>query len=223
MFRTKSLNINRPVEFDSLARSKSFSDMRSLPTALNNIRYSIITKEVEPQEVVRATNIIKKNMGIDWVNFHSYRQLDEEQERWYQRHEKATNIFSSMLYEVKNHLKNMEKNKKEEMTFFVSYFRNIPIGALTLSLEYNEIPEVSFIATHCGIRDCGVLLIEEAVNKSQQLGMGGRLKLYSLQGAESAYINMGFFEEYGEMYLEPSKQNNKWQWNEKEKRYKLFC
>ncbi|WP_416777319.1 hypothetical protein ACNFJN_03465 [Xenorhabdus budapestensis] len=219
MFRSKSFNINnRSVEFGPLTRSKSCSDMY---TTLVNMKTFITIKEVSPEEAFYATEkMLTETMAEDWFYF-DFLKLDKEQERWKMRYNQAFSILNCLSTNAK--LQSMrDKTDGSKKFFAVAYFRGIPVGALQLLVQdnhENELSEVSFLATHCGIRGCGVLLIEYAVNKSQQLGMEGKLKLSPYDEARQAYINMGFMNINGGMELHPAARNDKWKWNKITSRY----
>ncbi|PHM77337.1 GNAT family N-acetyltransferase [Xenorhabdus cabanillasii] len=222
MFRSKSFNINnRSVGFGSLTRSKSCSDMY---TTLVNMKTFITIKEVSPEEALYATEkMLTETMADDWFYF-DFLKLDEEQERWKMRYNQAYNILNCISTNAK--LQSMrDKTGGSKKFFFVAYFRSIPVGALQLLVKdnhENELPEVSFLATHCGIRGCGILLIESAVNKSQQSGMEGKLQLSPYERARSAYMAMGFTRVGGHLELYPADRSDKWKWNEIINRYECY-
>ncbi|MDE9590781.1 hypothetical protein, partial [Xenorhabdus bovienii] len=62
---------------------------------------------------------------------------------------------------------------------------------------------------HIGIRRCGILLIEYAVNKSNELGKNGNIQLTPAPNSRDVYHEYGFNFQEGHMLLEPN-QNEKW-------------
>ncbi|PHM37231.1 GNAT family N-acetyltransferase [Xenorhabdus innexi] len=216
MFRLKFFNTHRPVNPSSLTRAESFSK----PI---NIRYSIVIREVSIPEALSATNIVKKNMANDWLGSHSSDSLDAEQQRWHERYSEALDMFDNIIEDTEGYINNPENANKAKNIFFVAYLNGTPVGTLGLSMNHKT-PKIISLATHCGIRGCGVLLVEYAVNKSQQLGKKGKLKLQPFDKARLAYTNMGFMQDDGNLKLNPAKRTDKWIWDESSKRYKyIFC
>ncbi|MBC8949846.1 GNAT family N-acetyltransferase [Xenorhabdus sp. TS4] len=198
-------------------RSKSFSEI--WPRSID-IRCSIVIKEASLSEVFHATEKIKKEtMNNEWLCPNSSGQLDEKQIKWNSRYNQALGIFKFFYIDIGIRLKLEEIDKR--VLFFVAYFRGVPVGVLQLLIT-DGLPKVVFLATHCGIRGCGALLIEYAVNKSQQLGMGGKLQLSPYEGARATYMAMGFTEAGEHLELYPADRNDKWKWNEATGRYR-FC
>ncbi|PHM46086.1 N-acetyltransferase [Xenorhabdus mauleonii] len=94
-------------------------------------------------------------------------------------------------------------NLNDDKLFFIAYFSGVPVEVLQLNLRNpsgyvaannTDIPKVEYFATHCGIRNCGIILIEYVVNESLKLGKGGRLKCTILEAVRDIYLNMGFTE-----------------------------
>ncbi|MEX0446336.1 hypothetical protein [Xenorhabdus sp. SGI246] len=199
-----------------ISRSKSFSEI--WPRSID-IRCSIVIKEASLPEAFNAVQKIKKEtMNDEWLYSNSS-ELDEEKIKWNSRYNQALKIFTFLYNNIGARLQLEGTDKR--MLFFVSYFRGVPIGILQL-LVTDGLPKVVFLATHCGIRGCGVLLIEYAVNKSQQLGMGGKLQLLPYKGAIPAYIEMGFTSVGENLELYPADRSDKWKWDEVTGRYR-FC
>ncbi|KMJ47058.1 GNAT family N-acetyltransferase [Xenorhabdus khoisanae] len=215
MFRSKSFNIHQPLASGSLTRTQSFSG--KWPSSVN-IRKSIVIKEVSPEEASNAMTTVKANMrNNDWECFFYSANYDSEKEKWNSRFTEARSILGDILINAKL------RTKESEVSFFVAYFRGVPIGGLQLSPRDNNLPDfpkVNYLATHCGIRGCGVLLIEQAVNKSQQLGKRGSLKLKPLPEARPAYMEMGFVEKEFHMELHPIERNDKWKYDGATKTYR---
>ncbi|WP_143706519.1 GNAT family N-acetyltransferase [Xenorhabdus innexi] len=193
------------------------------------MKASIIIKEVGPEETFRAMGIMEnETMAEDWYDFDLH-QLDEEQRSWSARYSQSSEVLSYIARNAKlESLPSVYGNANpsgRNQFFFVAYFRGVPIGALQLLVygkDEDQLPEVYFLATHCGIRGCGVLLMEYAVNKSQQLGRKGKLKLTPYDRARSAYMGMGFIvNKDNKLELHPDENNDRWIWNENTQSYKF--
>ncbi|MDR0218417.1 MAG: hypothetical protein LBI71_05955 [Enterobacteriaceae bacterium] len=221
IYRSKSFNLHRPLESSGLTRANSFSGKWSKSF---NIRASIVIKEVSALSAHRAVEkILNETMDDDWNDI-EYSTLNNETRKWHDRFCQTKDILSNIL-SVSEGLSmesptELSMDRSREL-FFVAYFRSVPVGALYLLVTNNgRIPEVVYVATHCGIRNCGPLLIESAVNKSQQFGTGGKLKLFPLEKARYAYLKMGFSNLNLMMQLVPSEHPDKWIWNTNTQRYK---
>ncbi|MBE8596616.1 hypothetical protein IQ209_08835 [Xenorhabdus sp. BG5] len=208
MFRSKSFNIDQPLASGSLTRAQSFSE--KWPSSVN-VRASIVIKEVNPQEALAAMREIREEMMSNGWGCSSHAGNDDsEQKKWNSRFAKAHSILGSIRINARQAV------PRENSSFFVAYFRGTPIGGLQLSSSDNtptDFPKVNYLATHCGIRDCGVLLIEQAVNKSQQLGKNGNLKLQAVIDAVPAYVKMGFVTTESYMELRPIEKNDEWKYD----------
>ncbi|CDG16451.1 GNAT family N-acetyltransferase [Xenorhabdus doucetiae] len=203
MFRSKSFNnINQPSVFGHLTHAKSASDINK---TVFDARTFITIRRVGVEEIYGITQrIINNSQGWEYNNSSNF--PDDEQKKWNGRH----NYACDMLLNIGRCMKHYADIRK--IVFFVAYFQGVPVGVLWFDPNYEcEIPEVDYLATHCGIRNCGVLLMEYAVNESRQLGRGGQLKLTPLDNAIPAYLKMGFTELSGSthLYLNPA-ENNKW-------------
>ncbi|MBC8951538.1 GNAT family N-acetyltransferase [Xenorhabdus sp. PB62.4] len=216
MFRSKSFNIHQPLASGSLIRAQSFSG--KWPSSVN-IRASITVNEVSPEEALSAVTRVRTDMNNNgWGCLVDSESCDDEQKKWNSRFTKACGVLGSIL------LNATLRTKESGVSFFVAYFRGIPIGGLQLSPGDNYVPafpKVIYLATHCGIRGCGVLLIEQAVNKSQKWGKKGNLQLDPLREAIRAYLDMGFVEIESHMELHPER-NDKWIYNEATKTYRYM-
>ncbi|MDE9456098.1 hypothetical protein [Xenorhabdus bovienii] len=211
MFRSKSF-INRSLSFNSLSRSQSTSDIEK---TVFNVNTLITVKKVRAKKVVEAIDrILTKNMTDKWKFSGFNDQLDFNQIKWGERYVNSHNMFNDIKANAEDYMKKAKSNN--DRLFFIIYYCGVPIGGLQLGLKnlsasnsvFLKVPEVEFIVTHCGIRNCGIILMEQAVNESQQLGMGGKLMLYSLSGAEPAYLKMGFTKrDSGYLYLDPSESS----------------
>ncbi|MBD2784107.1 GNAT family N-acetyltransferase [Xenorhabdus sp. DI] len=156
-------------------------------------------KTVSIAEISNITNMIINN-SQGWEYNDSDNLPDDEQTNWNDRHKQACQMLSYIGFCMKQYA------CKKNVAFFVAYFQGVPVGALQFNpRDGYEVPEVDYLATHCGIRNCGVLLMEYAVNESLQLRKGGKLELYPLDNAVPAYLKMGFttLKDNGCLYLDP--------------------
>ncbi|CBJ80915.1 hypothetical protein; putative exported protein [Xenorhabdus bovienii str. Jollieti] len=215
MFRSKSF-INRSLSFNSLPLSQSTSNIEKTVYSVNTL---ITVKKVSAEEAVKAIDIIlTKNMMEEWsfCDFHDQLdvQHDVNQKKWRERYMNSHHIFHNIKDHAEDYMKKAKSN--DDRLFFIVYFGSVPIGGLQLSLKnlsesnliFPKLPEVEYIVTHCGIRNCGIILMEQAVNESQQLNMGGKLMLYPLPDAVPAYLKMGFTKQNGTyLYLDPSESS----------------
>ncbi|PHM61489.1 hypothetical protein [Xenorhabdus ishibashii] len=221
MFRSKSFNIPRPATLGSLTHAKSVSDISS---AVIDARIFITIREVSPHEVLNLTNaIMKTTMNTEWkCSSSEYVSGDYEQENWNIRYESARSIFELVHNKIKLC---SEKLSRIGSLYFAAYFQGVPVGILEFIPADNiisNLPTVEYLATHCGIRNCGVLLMEHAVNKSQQLGNNGKIKLIPLHKATPAYINMGFSpSDSGYLVLDPA-NSHRWHFNPSNNSYRYI-
>ncbi|OTA21454.1 N-acetyltransferase [Xenorhabdus beddingii] len=213
MFRTKSFNIHRPVETVPLTRAKSAPN---IALAVANARVSMTVREIDAKEACSATNRMMNNtMDSGWKYENPSHFLDDKQQKWNSRYDEALSVFDLVSWNAQREL----SESKKKLFFFAAYYQGVPVGILQLTTE-NGFAEVDYLATHCGIRNCGVLLIEQAVNKSQQLGMQGKIKLRPLQDAIPAYIKMGFIKVPPYLELDPAQTEDKWHYDKVSNRYK---
>ncbi|WP_340610436.1 GNAT family N-acetyltransferase [Xenorhabdus bharatensis] len=224
MFRSKSFSTPKTMESESLTRKKSYAE--PWPKSID-IRCSIVIKKVSLSDASKAMQEIKdKTMNDEWLSSNFSGQLDEEQTKWNFRYKQAWGIFNFLYSDIDDYIKLVDDKKlvddeklvdDKKGLFFVAYFRGVPIGILQLIFT-NEMTKIVFLATHCGIRGCGVLLIEYVVNELQQLGKDRRLTLFPYKNARPAYIAMGFTGSEREMMLDPT-TSDKWLWDNKKNRY----
>ncbi|PHM70663.1 hypothetical protein [Xenorhabdus kozodoii] len=156
MFRSKSFNINRPITLGSLTHAKSVSDMAR---SVSDARAFITVKEVSVSEASNITNrITTTTMTSEWGDVFYQNLPDNEQEKWSARYYSTYGMFEVVYNEARLLLKKTIQLKIN--VFFAAYFKNVPIGILLFSSKVtgDAIPEVEFLVTHCGIRNCGVLL-----------------------------------------------------------------
>lgn len=227
MYRTKSFNINMPEKVASLRRSQSSPNLASLSF---NARASLMSKPVSFREVLNSVNTIKTHTLQDKWEYKNkeFEELDEELDKesyeerikWNQR---SSNTISMIQWGVGSLLKN--EDDQEKYRYFVSYFRGVPVGAVIFSPEgkhVSDIPEVMLLVTHPGIRGCGILLMECAVNESKNLEKEGKVQVLSITSAKNAYTSMGFIPMMQRnllLLLEPSKSP---QWVLKQDRYQFI-
>ncbi|MBI6548632.1 GNAT family N-acetyltransferase [Xenorhabdus lircayensis] len=184
-----------------------------------NARVSIISRQVSFQEVLNSINKIKTQILQDeWECINNVNEeLDEEGRKWNKR---CDNTVFMIRWGMDNILK--EECSQRENRYFVSYFRGIPVGAMIFSPKGEYVPDVPgvvLLVTHPGIRGCGILLMECAVNESKEQGKEGRVQVFPTTGSKSAYVNMGFMsikKNQRPMLLEPSKSP---QWVLRQDRY----
>ncbi|MBD1226346.1 GNAT family N-acetyltransferase [Xenorhabdus griffiniae] len=223
MFRSKSFNILRPATLDSLTHAKSVSDISS---AVIDVSIFITIREVSPHEALNVTNIIMTTtMNTEWkCSSSEYLPGDNEQEKWNMRYDSAYSMFELVHNNIERFIRRKKLSRMDSL-FFAAYFKGVPVGILAFTPANDitsELPTVEYLATHCGIRNCGVLLMEHAVNKSQQLGNNGKIKLFPLSEATPAYINMGFSRgDLGYWVLDPA-NSHKWRFNLRNKGYRYI-
>ncbi|CDG16452.1 hypothetical protein [Xenorhabdus doucetiae] len=209
MFRSKSFNnINQPSVSSSLPHAKSASD---IDKTLLEARTVITIKKVSAEEALHLTDIIVIN-SRGWRYDNSLGSPDDEQTKWNERYDGAHNILCCM----DSYIRYIDK---KNLLFFVAYFRGVPVGALQFTYKDEpdknkpaDAPKINYLATHCGIRNCGALLVEYAVNESLQLGMDGKLRLAPLDNSSiPVSLKMGFTQLEGGkyLYLNPA-ESNKW-------------
>ncbi|MDX7987296.1 hypothetical protein FE392_08120 [Xenorhabdus sp. 12] len=162
----------------------------------------VTVKKVSAAEAANLINVLLfKNMTEDWGDVNSDDPFDSEQKKWVDKYRDS----HYLLFTIKNIAESAmhESNLSDDNLFFIAYYSGSPIGALLLSLRNSpdsgiashvDIPIIKYVATHCGIRDCGVILIEYVVNESLRLGKGGKLKCEILEAVRNLYLNMGFIE-----------------------------
>ncbi|MDC9589892.1 GNAT family N-acetyltransferase [Xenorhabdus sp. XENO-10] len=211
-FRSGSLNVSQPAEFGRLTRTKSTSHQKLTSV---DARIFIAIKEVSAQEALNIANKITNTTMIknEWEYYNPSGSINDEQEKWNARYKSTHYILDQISSSAKDYINKIAKPEKK-VIFFAAYFKGIPIGVLQFSLkndDYPELPIIDYLVTHCGIRNCGSLLIEYALNKSQQLGMKGKLTLSSVPAAMPVYFNMGFtiLDDGVYLQLNPT-ESNKW-------------
>ncbi|MBE8596614.1 GNAT family N-acetyltransferase [Xenorhabdus sp. BG5] len=224
MFRSKSFNVHRPATLGSLTHAKSVSDISS---AAIDARIFMTIREVSASEALNITNrIMTTTMSTEWkCGSSEYLLGDSEQEKWNSRYDAAYTIFELVHNKVERSIRR-KKISEINLLYFAAYFKGVPVGILEFSPENNidsyNLPTVEYLATHCGIRNCGVLLMEHAVNKSLQLGNNGKIKLFPLEETKLAYIKMGFSSgNLGYLVLDPA-NSHKWRFSPSNNSYKYI-
>ncbi|MDC9593038.1 hypothetical protein [Xenorhabdus sp. IM139775] len=217
MLRSKSFNINSPSFSGSLTHAKSVSDINK---AIFDARIFITIKKVSAEEALPLTDIIVIN-SRGWRYENPLEAPDDEQTKWNKRYDDAHNMLCCM----DSYIKYMDK---KNLLFFVAYFRGVPVGALQFTYKDEpdknkpaDAPKINYLVTHCGIRNCGVLLVEYAVNQSLGLNMEGKLRLAPLDNSSIPIsLNMGFtrLEGSNNLYLNPA-ESNQWHLNNGRFRY----
>ncbi|WP_169926594.1 GNAT family N-acetyltransferase [Xenorhabdus stockiae] len=216
MFRSKSFNVPHPMGLGSLTRTKSFSELWL--TSID-IRWFITVREVKASDALHATRMIKnKTMLPDWKVDDSSGPISSEQQSWNARYGESLDIFVGIEENIAGYIADSKNISKLGMVFFVAYFKGVPVGVMQLSMKH-KLPHIYLLATHCGIRGCGPFLVEYAVNKSQQSGKKGKLKLQPFEKAKPAYMKMGFIDKGRNLELDPAKRPDKWIWDGHSKRY----
>ncbi|BET97563.1 hypothetical protein [Xenorhabdus taiwanensis] len=214
--RSKSFYIKRPNTQDMLNSWKSSPDLSSY--FIN--RLSLNIKDVSLHGALNAISQIKVQIERDRWKYlpEKHEQLDEEQKKWNNRCYCAIDMFETGI----NVIQDIRFDSKHEYNCIIAYFRGHPVGVLILSYtsELSDLPEIVVLATHCGLKGGGALLIEYAVNKSSELGRGGKLKMLPLGDAQSVFLNIGFVDaSSGDIELNPGESNK---WHIVDGKYRLF-
>ncbi|WP_187650441.1 GNAT family N-acetyltransferase [Xenorhabdus indica] len=163
-------------------------------------------KEVSFSEGIMVARNIERNIKKEWLyEPNKGKKIMDFQKDWNERcHATLCMIRSSQSF-LQELL--FESSEQENICCFVAYIDGAPIGILIFSWK-EESPRVKNLLTHPGCRDCGVLLMEKAVNKSKEYGRNGKVSLSPFSGSEQAYLRMGFdYCGKNEMILEPNKSN----------------
>ncbi|OKP05536.1 hypothetical protein [Xenorhabdus eapokensis] len=205
--------------------TRSASNLINTPSRGFNIKNFITIREVELQEALCVANQIRTNMiNADWlVSANQNRQLSQEQERWNSRYKASYRILSQISSLLESNFAGVSASI--EHYSFVMFFQGKPIGMLIFSNNKEKVTEPSSIiefATHIGIRNSGIFLMEYAVNKSKTLGKNGNIKLIPAPAARNVYIQYGFGYQGGYMVLEPDK-SDKWGFWRGEYYFKANC
>src|SRR5262249_9453851 len=115
----------------------------------------------------------------------AYRQM----KRWNQHISGAKDLFDLLDYSLKDGTLRMPGFR-----FFSYLIVGAPVGVMAVQVGNTASAlSITYLVTHPGTVNCGGILIERAVNLSEELGKGGRLTLDSLDKASSkAYAALGF-------------------------------
>ncbi|WP_446470934.1 hypothetical protein [Xenorhabdus stockiae] len=168
-------------------------------------RWSVIIKKVSFFQGIKDVSNIKRNIfNNSWVH---NRDIDNGQSDWNMRCNSTVSMLDSIGYFLRQQLSEADEDEQDKIFCFVAYIRCIPVGILIFSWQ-EETPRVKLLSTHPGSRNCGTLLIEQAVNESKKLGKNGVISLSPIAGSEFAYITMGFeCSENKELKLKPSESD----------------
>lgn len=111
--------------------------------------------------------------------------------------------------------RSMFKPKQFNNDYIIGYYvQDQPIGFLAMMDMMTAMPYISAIVTHPGSENAGGILIEAAVQKSDEWQQGGNLELTAgNDNAAKAYECLGFEkkpDKPAEMTLDPSKMSQYW-------------
>ncbi|MDC9596570.1 hypothetical protein [Xenorhabdus anantnagensis] len=210
ILKSKFFSILNPDTTGPLTRSET--NLTNRDFRLFNVKNSITIREVGLQDALCIANRIRTNMiNGDWlIGSNQSRQLSREQERWNSRYKATYGILTQISSILESKFEGASASI--EHYFFVMFFQEAPIGMLIFSNnkeKVSEPPSIIEFATHIGIRNCGIILMEYAVNKSNTLGKNGSIKLIPAPAAKEIYFQYGFGYQKGYMLLEPAK-SDKW-------------
>ncbi|MBD1227398.1 hypothetical protein [Xenorhabdus griffiniae] len=223
ILESKFFSILDPDITGPLTRSES--NLINMSSRGSNIKDFITIREVGLQEALCIANQIRTNMiNADWlISANQNRQLSREQERWNSRYKASYRILSHISCLLESNFAGVSASI--EYYSFVMFFQGTPIGMLIFSNNKERVTEPSSIiefATHIGIRNSGIFLMEYAVNKSKTLGKNGNIKLIPEPAARNVYFQYGFGYQRGYMVLEPDK-SDKWGFWRGEYYFKASC
>ncbi|MBC8953062.1 hypothetical protein [Xenorhabdus sp. PB62.4] len=236
MFK-KTYSFNKDIEkmqSNSLTRSKNLST--SLPDNLSNIEINnqmlihklsfIESREVNLQEAKNAINKLLNSIREDkWLDHiedteYTWRNIEEKklktpQDLWDLRCCITEQILISMRYDI-----NEDSRKIKDFIYLVCFIKTMPIGIIQLKCDDNSL-EVNNLVTHPGIKNCAYLLMEKAVNLSNDMGFEGKLKLMTATDElNRVYHRMGFIDNNDYMTLDPN-GNNFWTFCTEDRVYKF--
>ncbi|KMJ43487.1 hypothetical protein AB204_19470 [Xenorhabdus khoisanae] len=205
--------------------TRNESNLINMASRVFNVKNFITIREVGLQDALCIANRIRTNMiNGDWfIGSNQSRQLSQDQERWNSRYKATYGILTQISTILESKLEGVSASI--EHYFFVMFFQETPIGMLIFSNNKAKATEPSSIVefvTHIGVRNCGFLLMEYAVNKSKTLGKNGNVKLIPAPAARGVYFQYGFGYQGGYMVLEPAK-SDKWGFWAGEYYFKASC
>lgn len=199
-FRSKSFDINRPNYFSPLSHSQSSP---SLISKSFDARASLSTEKVSLSKSYEIAERLKFQIESEkWkVKLNKEEKRDLELRNWNDRCVYSCGIFQSIKERTCEVLKE-EVSQQEKYHCFVTSFRGFPVGILIITTTEKkvlnapkllpDVPLITDISTHPGIRGCGIPLIECAVNLSYLLGKNGVVQLTPIDESEGSYSHMGF-------------------------------
>ncbi|MDC9613323.1 hypothetical protein PSI19_05360 [Xenorhabdus khoisanae] len=205
--------------------TRSESNLINMASRVFNVKSFITIREVGLQDALCIANRIRTNMiNGDWfIGANQGRQLSREQVRWNSRYKATYGILTQISSILESKLEGVSASI--EHYFFVMSFQETSMGMLIFSNNKAKTTEPSSIVefvTHVGVRNCGVFLMEYAVNKSKTLGKNGNVKLIPAPAARGVYFQYGFGYQGGYMVLEPAK-SDKWGFWAGEYYFKASC
>ncbi|CDL86887.1 GNAT family N-acetyltransferase [Xenorhabdus cabanillasii] len=195
-------------------------------TGYSHARWSVVIREVPLFQGIREAAKININISNNRWEYQSanYREVvDEKKEScevqqknreergsWNRKCNSAVRMLDSIKYLLRERLSESESSEQDKLSCFVAYIGKQAVGILIFSWE-SESPRVKLISTHPGSRNCGILLMEKAVNESKKLGKNGVVCLSPIDGSEIAYLGMGFdVYKNGDLILRPDKKSELW-------------
>jgi hypothetical protein len=92
--------------------------------------------------------------------------------------------------------------------FFVYMLGGLAVGAMVIDKVCDH-TRIDVLATHPGTRGCGSILIEHAVNLSEEAGFGGRVELNPGNRWRDSFLAKGFVGPVA-MKLDPGENPEKW-------------
>ncbi|MBD2810609.1 hypothetical protein ID853_06880 [Xenorhabdus sp. Vera] len=200
LFRSKSFSINSSDNLNSLNRVKSSPNLTSLSF---DAKASLTSEKVSLSRACEISNFLKLEIESNkWkLKLDKKERRDMELRNWNNRCIHSCGVFQSILERISSVL-NEDISQQEKYHCFVANFRGVPVGVLVLAITEKkllnapkllpDIPLISDISTHPGIRGCGISLIECAVNVSYQLGKNGVVQLTPIDESEDSYSYIGF-------------------------------
>ncbi|WP_237388300.1 hypothetical protein [Xenorhabdus sp. Sc-CR9] len=195
LFRSKSFSVNSSDNLNSLNRFKSSPNLTSLSF---DAKASLTSEKVSLSRACEISNLLKLEIENNkWkLKLDKKERRDMELRNWNNRCIYSCGVFQSILERTSSVL-NEDISQQEKYHCFAANFRGFPVGVLVLTITEKkllnapkllpDIPLISDISTHPGIRGCGISLIECAVNVSYQLGKNGVVQLTPIDESEDSY------------------------------------
>ncbi|SFU42650.1 hypothetical protein [Xenorhabdus koppenhoeferi] len=197
---------------EPLTRLACYGSSPEVASGTFNVKDYITIREVGHQDAIYFVNKIRTNIiNGDWlIEPKQTEELNKDQKNWYSRGKMTYRLLCDMNDIIYSNFDGISNTINHY--FYVMFYQETPIGILMLTNDFLRITEPAKIQDfimHIGIRRCGILLIEHAVNKSNELGKNGNIKLTPAPNARDVYREYGFSFKEGHMLLEPD-QNEKW-------------